>query len=183
MQKHCWSKISQQTRLCTQYNKRSYFYLLYPYQSTFRKDNQFIMISKVVHKKSNMAAGPASYCMTDTMGRMHSDAQFAGSSSRPVSIKRPYFMDSSIILLFVSTKTANFMDRITDCTQWATCFWWVSNDSKKSPPFPKVIDITCLRDIFQFALVEDSSHVWLHSKWTWNLPDSNHELRHASSHW
>ncbi len=29
----------------------------------------------------NMAAGPASYGMTDTMGRMHSDAQFAGSSS------------------------------------------------------------------------------------------------------
>ena len=33
----------------------------------------------------NMAAGPASYGMTDTMGRMHSDAQFAGSSSVPVS--------------------------------------------------------------------------------------------------
>ncbi|MCR5330329.1 MAG: GGGtGRT protein, partial [Lachnospiraceae bacterium] len=31
----------------------------------------------------NMAAGPASYGMTDTMGRMHSDAQFAGSSSVP----------------------------------------------------------------------------------------------------
>ena len=30
-----------------------------------------------------MAAGPASYGMTDTMGRMHSDAQFAGSSSVP----------------------------------------------------------------------------------------------------
>ena len=30
----------------------------------------------------NMAAGPASYGMTDTMGRMHSDAQFAGSSLR-----------------------------------------------------------------------------------------------------
>jgi len=31
----------------------------------------------------NLAAGPASYGMTDTMGRMHSDAQFAGSSSVP----------------------------------------------------------------------------------------------------
>ncbi len=31
----------------------------------------------------NMAAGPASYGMTDTMGRMHSDAQFAGSSPSP----------------------------------------------------------------------------------------------------
>ena len=39
------------------------------------------MISKVVQKKSNMTADPASYGMTDTMGRMHSDAQFAGSSS------------------------------------------------------------------------------------------------------
>ena len=31
------------------------------------------------------AAGPSSYGMTDTMGRMHSDAQFAGSSSAPAS--------------------------------------------------------------------------------------------------
>ena len=36
------------------------------------------MISKVVQKKSNMTADPSSYGMTDTMGRMHSDAQFAG---------------------------------------------------------------------------------------------------------
>jgi hypothetical protein len=43
------------------------------------------MISKVVHKKSNMAAGPASYGMTDTMGRMHSDAQFAGQNSVSVT--------------------------------------------------------------------------------------------------
>ncbi len=35
----------------------------------------------------NMAAGPSSYGMTDTMGRMHSDAQFAGSSSVPASAK------------------------------------------------------------------------------------------------
>ena len=35
----------------------------------------------------NMAAGPASYCMTDTMGRMHSDAQFAGSSSVPAHVE------------------------------------------------------------------------------------------------
>ena len=34
----------------------------------------------------NMAAGPASYGMTDTMGRMHSDAQFAGSSSVPARV-------------------------------------------------------------------------------------------------
>ena len=34
----------------------------------------------------NMAAGPASYGMTDTMGRMHSDAQFAGSSSVPAYV-------------------------------------------------------------------------------------------------
>jgi len=36
------------------------------------------MISKVVQKKSNMTADPSSYDMTDTMGRMHSDAHFAG---------------------------------------------------------------------------------------------------------
>ena len=34
----------------------------------------------------NMGAGPASYVMTDTMGRMHSDAQFAGSSSVPAHV-------------------------------------------------------------------------------------------------
>ena len=37
--------------------------------------------------KLNMAAGPASYGMTDTMGRMHSDAQFAGSSSVPAHVE------------------------------------------------------------------------------------------------
>ncbi len=36
---------------------------------------------------ANMAAGPASYGMTDTMGRMHSDAQFAGSSSVPAHVE------------------------------------------------------------------------------------------------
>ena len=35
----------------------------------------------------NMAEGPASYGMTDTMGRMHSDAQFAGSSSVPAHVE------------------------------------------------------------------------------------------------
>jgi hypothetical protein len=35
----------------------------------------------------NMAAGPASYGMTDTMGRMHCDAQFAGSSSVPAHVE------------------------------------------------------------------------------------------------
>ena len=37
--------------------------------------------------QDNMAAGPASYGMTDTMGRMHSDAQFAGSSSVPAHVE------------------------------------------------------------------------------------------------
>ena len=35
----------------------------------------------------NVAAGPASYGMTDTMGRMHGDAQFAGSSSVPAHVE------------------------------------------------------------------------------------------------
>ena len=35
----------------------------------------------------NMGAGPASYGLTDTMGRMHSDAQFAGSSSVPAHVE------------------------------------------------------------------------------------------------
>ena len=40
----------------------------------------------------NMGAGPASYGMTDTMGRMHSDAQFAGSSSVPAHVEMMGFM-------------------------------------------------------------------------------------------
>ena len=40
----------------------------------------------------NLAAGPASYGMTDTMGRMHSDAQFAGSSSVPAHVEMRGFL-------------------------------------------------------------------------------------------
>ena len=40
----------------------------------------------------NMAAGPASYGLTDTMGRMHSDAQFAGSSSVPTHVEMMGFI-------------------------------------------------------------------------------------------
>ena len=40
----------------------------------------------------NLAAGPASYGMTDTMGRMHSDAQFAGSSSVPAHVEMMGFL-------------------------------------------------------------------------------------------
>ena len=40
----------------------------------------------------NKAAGPASYAMTDTMGRMHSDAQFAGSSSVPAHVEMMGFL-------------------------------------------------------------------------------------------
>ena len=40
----------------------------------------------------NMAAGPASYAKTDTMGRMHSDAQFAGSSSVPAHVEMMGFL-------------------------------------------------------------------------------------------
>ncbi len=40
----------------------------------------------------NMKAGPASYGMTDTMGRMHSDAQFAGSSSVPAHVEMMGFL-------------------------------------------------------------------------------------------
>ena len=42
--------------------------------------------SRTLHP-DNMAAGPASYGMTDTLGLMHSDAQFAGSSSVPAHVE------------------------------------------------------------------------------------------------
>ena len=41
----------------------------------------------VISQNNNIDAGPASYGMTDTMGRMHSDAQFAGSSSVPAHVE------------------------------------------------------------------------------------------------
>ena len=46
----------------------------------------------------NMAAGPASYGMTDTMGRMHSDAQFAGSSSVPAHVEMMGLIGASFLL-------------------------------------------------------------------------------------
>ncbi len=44
----------------------------------------------------NMAAGPASYGMTDTLGRMHSDAQFAGSSSVPAHVEMMGFLTDTL---------------------------------------------------------------------------------------
>ena len=44
------------------------------------------VLGRTLHP-DNMGAGPASYGMTDTMGRMHSDAQFAGSSSVPAHVE------------------------------------------------------------------------------------------------
>ena len=58
----------------------------------------------------NMAAGPASYGMTDTMGRMHSDAQFAGSSSvKPcwLFLLRISAIQTSLIALDLSSVPAH----------------------------------------------------------------------------
>ncbi len=49
--------------------------------------HQVVVQNWYVLHPDNMAAGPASYGMTDTMGRMHSDAQFAGSSSVPAHVE------------------------------------------------------------------------------------------------
>ena len=46
-----------------------------------------VVVQDVHFTHDNMAAGPASYGMTDTLGRMHSDAQFAGSSSVPAHVE------------------------------------------------------------------------------------------------
>ncbi|WP_295722153.1 GGGtGRT protein [uncultured Methanobrevibacter sp.] len=69
----------------------------HPVAATYKKEcvhkgkNYFSVASgggtgRTLHP-DNMAAGPASYGMTDTMGRMHSDAQFAGSSSVPAHVE------------------------------------------------------------------------------------------------
>ena len=46
-----------------------------------------MLVSGGIIHLDNMAAGPASYGMTDTMGRMHFDVQFAGSSSVPAHVE------------------------------------------------------------------------------------------------
>ncbi len=69
----------------------------HPVMATYKKERQLMGKSffsvasgggtgRTLHP-DNMAAGPASYGMTDTMGRMHSDAQFAGSSSVPAHVE------------------------------------------------------------------------------------------------
>lgn len=69
----------------------------HPVMATYKKERQsegksFFSVAsgggtgRTLHP-DNMAAGPASYGMTDTMGRMHSDAQFAGSSSVPAHVE------------------------------------------------------------------------------------------------
>ena len=66
----------------------------------------------------NMAAGPASYGMTDTMGRMHSDAQFAGSSSVPAHVE-----------MMVSSAWAT--------TPWSARPWlWLWPSRKPASKFP-----------------------------------------------
>ena len=51
-----------------------------------------MVVQAVPCTPDNMAAGPASYGMTDTMGRMHGDAQFAGSSSVPAHVEMMGFL-------------------------------------------------------------------------------------------
>lgn len=69
----------------------------HPVVGTYKKErlaagNKFFSVAsgggtgRTLHP-DNMGAGPASYGMTDTMGRMHSDAQFAGSSSVPAHVE------------------------------------------------------------------------------------------------
>ena len=60
----------------------------------------------------NMAAGPASYGMTDTLGRMHSDAQFAGSSSVPAHVEMMGFLGIGNNPMV----TVDFTKQITDGT-------------------------------------------------------------------
>ena len=74
----------------------------HPVMATYKKEcllkgKQFFSVAsgggtgRTLHP-DNMAAGPASYGMTDTMGRMHSDAQFAGSSSVPAHVEMMGFI-------------------------------------------------------------------------------------------
>ena len=69
----------------------------HPVAGTYKKGKKYFSVAsgggtgRTLHP-DNMAAGPASYGMTDTMGRMHSDAQFAGSSSVPAHVEMMGFL-------------------------------------------------------------------------------------------
>lgn len=74
----------------------------HPVAGTYKKETQLLGkkyfsvasgggTGRTLHP-DNMGAGPASYGMTDTMGRMHSDAQFAGSSSVPAHVEMMGFI-------------------------------------------------------------------------------------------
>ena len=62
------------------------------YRDLRRFDDQAIVDLEALMAKHGLAAGAASYGMTDTMGRMHSDAQFAGSSSVPAQVEMMGFL-------------------------------------------------------------------------------------------
>ena len=63
----------------------------------------------------NMAAGPASYGMTDTLGRMHSDAQFAGSSSVPAHVEMMGLIGIIIAILVNMFIQSSAMSMIIGC--------------------------------------------------------------------
>ena len=71
----------------------------------------------------NMAAGPASYGMTDTMGRMHSDAQFAGSSSVPAHVEMMGLIGMGNNPMVGATVAVAVS--IEEASWWATRLWWM----------------------------------------------------------
>lgn len=69
-------------------NQQPWEFIVVEDKKTLEQLSETDAYAKFVAKvPDNMAAGPASYGMTDTMGRMHSDAQFAGSSSVPAHVE------------------------------------------------------------------------------------------------
>ena len=64
----------------------------HPVAGTYKKERVLAGGTGRTLHSDYMAAGPASYGMTDTMGRMHSDAQFAGSSSVPAHVEMMGFL-------------------------------------------------------------------------------------------
>ena len=75
---YSFTKIIEESRK----NPEKNYLVIVPEQFTMQTQKELVSLHP-----DNMAAGPASYGMTDTMGRMHSDAQFAGSSSVPAHVE------------------------------------------------------------------------------------------------
>ena len=105
----------------------------------------------------NMAAGPASYGMTDTLGRMHSDAQFAGSSSVPAHVEMMGFLgigNNPMVgaTVSIAVGTASRLRPLTNFTP--KCLLKIG----ERPLLQRSMDALCQNGITEFCIVTGYLH-------------------------